>query len=367
MARYRKGQGGLFRRKKNRKVVGNFFFKFDGRAINTGTDDKAEAERFRNSYVGRVADGIIGSHRRGAVTVDALLDLLAGEYRVRGQNLVTLGCRLKHLRPHMGKRNAQTLLSADIRAYADTREREGAAEATINRELSALHKALAIGRDEDLITKVPSFRTARRREENIRKGFVEQPDFERLLECLKEPVRLMAIICRYTGWRAGRVISLRWDQIDFERNIITPPERQAGNKTVGAAPIFGELKRALLLAQIRHEQRFPQVPYVIHRAGRCLQGHSSYRYAWIKGTEAAGLSGLLVHDLRRTAWRELFDATKSEAKVKKIIGHATAEMVSRYLIQADSDVSNLADELEQKDREKRSESTNREHFGSTLN
>jgi hypothetical protein len=37
------------------------------------------------------------------------------------------------------------------------------------------------------------------------------------------------------------------------------------------------------------------------------------------------------------------------------------------LIQADSDVSNLADELEQKDREKRSESTNREHFGSTLN
>lgn len=55
MARFARGRGQLFRRKKNGKFVGNYFFKLDGKPKNTGTTDERDAERQRAIILGKDA------------------------------------------------------------------------------------------------------------------------------------------------------------------------------------------------------------------------------------------------------------------------------------------------------------------------
>ena len=82
MARFEKGTGKLQRRKKNGRHVGNWFFKFEGRRINTDAADRAEAEAFRRKFLGDIERGLRQARTR-KVAVNELLDLVLGDYQAR--------------------------------------------------------------------------------------------------------------------------------------------------------------------------------------------------------------------------------------------------------------------------------------------
>jgi integrase len=67
-----------------------------------------------------------------------------------------------------------------------------------------------------------------------------------------------------------------------------------------------------------------------------------FRKAWRKACRASGLPGLLVHDLRRSAVRNLERAGVSRSTAMKITGHKTESVYRRYAIVSDADLQEAA-------------------------
>jgi integrase len=77
------------------------------------------------------------------------------------------------------------------------------------------------------------------------------------------------------------------------------------------------------------------IPLIFHRSGRPIE---SFRRSWKKACEKAGLPGLLFHDLRRSAVRNLERATVPRSVAMKLTGHKTESIYRRYAIVAETDL-----------------------------
>ena len=157
-------------------------------------------------------------------------------------------------------------------------------------------------------------------------------------------MRLLFVLAYHTGARAGALRELTWDRVDLERGLIRSTAKQARNKRVGVWPIYGDMERALREAEVVRERDWPDVDFVVHRAGKKLPP-GGYRYAWAKGTKLAGLE-LHFHDLKRSAVRNLLDTGLDESSVMKITGQKTRAMIDRYRIVGEKDVQRARIKLE---------------------
>src|SRR5438128_484055 len=61
----------------------------------------------------------------------------------------------KHLRPYFGSLRAATLKYENAQRYIEQRQACGAANATVNRELSLLHRAFSLGKEAGRVNAVP--------------------------------------------------------------------------------------------------------------------------------------------------------------------------------------------------------------------
>ena len=82
-------------------------------------------------------------------------------------------------------------------------------------------------------------------------------------------------------------------------------------------------------AQERAKRRRFDCPFVFHQGGKKI---GDIRKAWHTACRKAGLEGLLIHDLRRCAARNLSRAGVSEVVAMRITGHKTPSMYRRYRI-----------------------------------
>jgi integrase len=81
---------------------------------------------------------------------------------------------------------------------------------------------------------------------------------------------------------------------------------------------------------------------MFHRDGNQIK---AYRRAWVTACRRALLVGMIPHDLRRTAVRNLERAGVSRSAAMKLTGHKTEAVYRRYAIVAESNLREGAAKL----------------------
>ena len=234
----------------------------------------------------------------------------------------------KNVIPVFGNREASSIKKTDITAYIDARIEKGAKPATINRELSALRRSLKLAVEDGLLAgPLPPIKL--RKENNVRKGFIEHEVYRRMLYHLPRHQHMLFCFGYYLGIRIGELLELRWEWLlpywHEPEPIVKIPGEVTKSGDPHTIPIYHPDMRAMV--EMALGARNPECPYLFQYEGRRLKNP---RTGWEKARAAAKLPKLLFHDTRRTAVRLMEQAGIPRAEAMQITGHKTESIYKRY-------------------------------------
>lgn len=313
------------------------------------TSSYEEARDLLKIKEGDIAKGAPVSPRVGRVTFDDAAKDLEADYTANERKTIEhLQRRIKkHLKPYFGGRRLSDISTIDIRAFTKERLNAGAAPAEVNRELAALKKMFSLAVKAGRLYMRPHIPMLTER--NVRKGFLEPDQFEAVKAHLPKALQPVLTFAYLTGWRlASEVLPLEWRHVDKVGRVVRldPGTTKSGE---GRAYPFTAAIEALLKAQEAEHERLKKGGKIValvfpRRSGKQIQ---SVRGAWKSACTKAGVPGRLLHDMRRSAVRNLERDGVSRSAAMAMVGHKTESIYRRYAI---VDASALRDAAAKIDR-----------------
>jgi integrase len=265
-------------------------------------------------------------------TYDDLERLILDNYAAHGRRSLTrLALSCAHLRAFFGGLRARAIPER-LDAYVSLRRGEQAANASINRELAALRRMVRLGVTAKKLTHRLDVEMLH--EDNVRTGFFERASFEAVRARLPADEQPVADVAYLTGWRVpSELLTRRWTHVDFTAGWLRLEPGETKNGDGRQFPLTPDLRRVLEAQRARTlavERATGQIiPWVFHRSGAPIK---SLYGAWRAACTAAGHPGMLMHDFRRTAVRNLERAGVPRSAAMKMTGHKTEAVYRRYAI-----------------------------------
>jgi integrase len=318
---------------------------WNGKAFreSTRTTNRQDASRYLRKRLGEIATGNFYGPVADRVTMAELADDFLRDYRINERkSLDDAEARWElHLQPFFGHMRASEVSSDLVARYVDGRLKEKARNATVNRELAALKRMFRLGlySTPPKVNRLPKI--PRLAENNIRKGFLEDGQFEKLVShCPDLWFRAIVEVGRTYGWRIGELIQLRVRQVDLLAKVIRLEPGTTKNRD-GREVSMTQNVFALLSQCVSGKE--PDDFVFTRDDGQHVK---DFRETWRNACVAAGVPKLLFHDLRRTAARNLRRAGVAEGVIMKIGGWRTRSVFERYAIVSQTDISEAMRKLE---------------------
>jgi len=342
MARKReRGEGGLIRRAGCRYWYAQYYNQ-TGRQVRVSTkkESKEAAKGVLRRLMGEVERGAAPEIERKLRYAD-LRKLLLESYRDKGNKslqvlsdgsetvwgLPKLDEFVGYSETNPGPPVARLFEIRD--AFVEARRAENLSPSTINGSLRMLRRMLNLAYQKRLIAHPPYVELLQ--EAPPRDGFVELPQFEALVKNLPARFKPLAYFLYFCGTRKEEALAIEWSQVDLKEGVIELLRTQTKNKTPRFVPLPDMLINML--------------KKVKDKTGKVFDGEG-LRREWEKACSAAGLgarekregrfdykySGLTIHDLRRSAVRNLISAGVAEKVAMEISGHKTRAVFDRYNI-----------------------------------
>ena len=313
---------------------------------------------------GDIAHGLPVNPKLNRVRFDEAADDLKTEYAVNGRRSADeLERRIRlHLLPYFGGRRLAAIATADVNAFIlkrqkdvmvvgedDQREERRYSNGEINRELTTLKRILNLARQNGKLMHVPHVRMLKER--NVRTGFFEREQIERILAHLPPAIRRAVQFAYITGWRIpSEVLKLQWRHVDFEARVVRLDRHTTKNDEGRTFPFTDALEQLLEAQKIEHERLKAEdviCPWVFNRSNRKVKGKriTTFIKAFRAASMKAGYPDRIPHDLRRTAVRNLVRAGVPERVAMQMTGHKTRSVFERYNIVSECDLVEAAKKL----------------------
>jgi integrase len=268
-----------------------------------------------------------------------------------------------HLKPVFAEMLPGKLTTAALSTYQETRQAEGAAPATVNRELSALSAAffyaakVTVEDGKPLLAYVPVF-PAKLKESAPREGFVTDTEYAVLAANAKELWLRCLIACAYSfGFRRGELLNLRVRQVDFFDRWIDLRQGTTKNNDARKLRMTAEV---FDLVKACATGKDPDDFIFTREDGQHVVDP---RKSWYRLCVASGLGqfvpakrangkkyqryeGLILHDFRRSFVRNATRLQIPETVVLRMGGWRTASICRRYNITSENDLIAASEKIE---------------------
>jgi integrase len=341
--------------------------------VSTHCSDEGKAKDFLKQRLAEITTGNFVGPRVERIRLDELAEDFLRDYRINGRKSISEAeSRWRvHLKPFFGDLRAVEVSSGLVARYVDARQKAGAQNATINREIACLKRMYRLGQcmTPPKVNRVPNF--PKLHEDNIRKGFLEDSAYSRLADACPELwFRTLLEVGRTYGWRKGELLRMRVKEVDlFARTLRLDPgttKNKDGREVTMTNAVYILLSRCVVGKQAED--------FVFTRQDG--QRVLDFRGAWWKACVQAGVGrmfcshcsrpvsgkectdcnsndlkyrGLIFHDLRRTAARNLRRAGVAEGVIQKIGGWRTRSVFERYAIVTQTDIADAMNKLQSRE------------------
>jgi len=308
----------------------------DGRPIRESTGiasdtetAPAEARRFLKVREGAVATGQPVLPRVDRIRYEELAADLRRYYQTTGKRrMKEAETRLRRLDKFFVGYRVAAISPSTISAFVEGRQKENAANATINRELATLRRMLRLAYKGGKLLRLPVFEMLKERAP--REGFFERDQYESVRRRLRPDLQVATMISYTFGWRTqSEVLTLERRHLDLEPGTLRLDPGMTKNDEGRIVYLTPELK-ALLATQLNRVETLQRrtgkiIPYLFpHLSGRRAGARRrDFRKAWTTACEKAGVAGRILHDFRRTAVRNMVNAGVPERVAMKVTGHKT--------------------------------------------
>lgn len=319
----------------------------------SGTTKKMVAKKLLERREGEIAQGKLPGVIFDKITFDQLAEDYLRDYRINHKkSMERAEISKKQLELYFGGDRIPSITTPRINAYIEKRQTEGAANATINRELSALKRMLRLGAQQTppLVASVPTIKMLV--ENNVRNGFFEHNEFLIFRDALPSYLKAPVTFGYKLGWRSQEIMNLTWSQVDRFNWAVRLDVGTTKNKKGRLIYMDSELISIFSQLWEKRKESKKLLPYVFpNRKG---EGKiKDFRFAWEKAFKESKIPRRLFHDLRRTAVRNMVRASIPEKVAITISGHKTRSVFERYNIVDERDLklaAHLQDEYFEKCR-----------------
>jgi len=225
--------------------------------------------------------------------------------------------------------------------------------ATINRELAAMRRMMRFAYGEGWITKDVFFQAkmidtsaeiarTRRLTEAEETGLLAACQGERQTTYTRNHygkirnvtanisidnphLKAVILLAIDAGMRRGEILKLRWEDIDFQANLIRIVGTHTKTEKARLAPLTERVKTELYRVR---EFTPGEMPFPF----------AEFKRSWTTAKRIAGIDDLHFHDLRRTAITRWILQGQPIALAGKIAGHTNVETTMKHYTSADADI-----------------------------
>lgn len=301
----------------------------------TGCEDETAATQYCINRIQQLKNSPCATHE---ITLDAAAEKW---YLEHGQYLSPYGLesRLRNLILEIGPDlPLSKITKADISNFIAKSRSMGRKNSTINRYLAMLSSIITRAKNyweyNTPNFKLSSFKQPETKE-NI-KFFKDWQTVQALLDFAAPHIKPIILTALYTGLRRGRILSLTWDQVDFDNNIIVYMGKDGQPKSV---PMVKPLRDVLIALPHNNE-------YVFTYRGRRIY---EIKTAWKLAFEKSGIPYLNFHALRHTTATWLLRQTGNLRVVQQVLGHTNITTTTKYAHLVNTAAENAMNDLFKKD------------------
>ncbi len=231
--------------------------------------------------------------------------------------------RVTTLLRHFGSETRITKIRPMLDTYLASRKANGVSEASIKRELVVLRAAVRKAIEWQWIAQDPMAGYKLPKADIQRQRYIEDVEFERLLNAAHPAISPVLIVARHTGMRQGEILELDWQNVDLKRGWLFVSRSKSGEGR--PVPLTSEVVK--MLGGVPLSER---MGFVFKYRGKPMNRGGFLKWKFVKAVQVAGLANFRFHDLRHTFASHAAMRGVNLKTLADILGHKSTRMTERY-------------------------------------